>query len=130
MSGRYVILTLIHVLTLTSHCSLPFIAWREFVTVFILPTTFNNQDFMLFVDNENHTGHLLIIHMFLLDYVLGNACLSKSDEPEYPGRKSVIINWTKDLAQSLPPLYQKYTEWPLEYCKILADRDARYLLSP
>ncbi|KAL7784081.1 hypothetical protein V8C37DRAFT_396420 [Trichoderma ceciliae] len=105
-------------------------AWREFVTLFVLPTTFNNQDFMLFVDNENYTGHLLIIYMFLLDYVLGNVCLSKSDEPKYPGRKAVIINWTQDLARKLPPSYQKYTEWPLEYCEILAKRDARYLLSP
>ncbi|KAK0755261.1 hypothetical protein N5P37_012086 [Trichoderma harzianum] len=105
-------------------------AWREFVTLFIMPTTFNNQDFMEFVDNENHTGHLLIIHMFLLDYVLGNACLSKSDEPEYPGRKFVIINWTRDLARRLPSSYKEYTEWPLEYCKVLAERDARYLLSP
>ncbi|PTB49884.1 hypothetical protein M431DRAFT_499900 [Trichoderma harzianum CBS 226.95] len=105
-------------------------AWREFVILFIMPTTFNNQDFMEFVDYENHTGHLLIIHMFLLDYVLGNACLSKSDEPEYPGRKFVIINWTRDLARRLPSSYKEYTEWPLEYCKVLAERDARYLLSP
>nr|UWK21981.1 hypothecical protein [Trichoderma margaretense] len=74
-------------------------------------------------------GHLLIIHMFLLDYVLGNACLSKSDEPEYPGRKSVIINWTRDLARKLPPSYQQYTEWPLEYCLILAKGDARHFQS-
>ncbi|KAL6696945.1 hypothetical protein J3F84DRAFT_312258 [Trichoderma pleuroticola] len=105
-------------------------AWREFVILFIMPTTFNNQDFMEFVDYENHTGHLLLIHMFLLDYVLGNACLSKSDEPEYPGRKFVIINWMKDLARRLPSSYKEYTEWPLEYCKVLAERDARYLLSP
>nr|UWK20139.1 Zn2Cys6 transcriptional regulator [Trichoderma deliquescens] len=105
-------------------------AWREFVTLFILPTTFSNQDFMLFVDNENYIGHLLIIHMFLLDYVLGNACLAKSEEPEYPGRKAVIINWTKDLARRLPASYQPYTEWPLQYCEVLAKRDARYLLSP
>ncbi|KAH0528942.1 hypothetical protein TsFJ059_003753 [Trichoderma semiorbis] len=100
-------------------------AWREFVILFIMPTTFNNQDFMEFVDYENHTGHLLIIHTFLLDYVLGNACLSKSDEPEYPGRKFVIINWTRDLARRLPSSYKEYTEWPLEYCKVLAERDAR-----
>ncbi|KAL7907366.1 hypothetical protein GGI35DRAFT_87531 [Trichoderma velutinum] len=105
-------------------------AWREFVILFIMPTTFSNQDFMEFVDYENHAGHLLIIHMFLLDYVLGNACLSKSDEPEYPGRKFVIINWTRDLARRLPPSYKEYTEWPLEYCNTLAERDARYLLSP
>ncbi|KAL6806381.1 hypothetical protein GGI42DRAFT_280526 [Trichoderma sp. SZMC 28013] len=105
-------------------------AWREFVILFILPTTFNNQDFMEFIDCDNHTGHLLIIHMFLLDYVLGNACLSKSEEPEYPGRKFVIINWTRDLALRLPSSYKEYTEWPLEYCKVLAERDARYLLSP
>ncbi|KAL7953511.1 hypothetical protein V8C34DRAFT_296753 [Trichoderma compactum] len=105
-------------------------AWREFVILFIMPTTFNNQDFMEFVDCDNHTGHLLIIHMFLLDYVLGNACLSKSEEPEYPGRKFVIINWTRHLAHRLPSSYKEYTEWPLEYCSVLAERDARYLLSP
>jgi hypothetical protein len=106
------------------------VAWREFVTLFILPTTFNNQEFMLFVDNENYIGHLLLIHMFLLDYVLGNACLAKSEEPKYPGRKSVVIKWTKDLAQRLPPSYQIYSEWSLKYCEILANQDARYLLSP
>nr|UWK20105.1 hypothetical protein TDECI_g2 [Trichoderma decipiens] len=105
-------------------------AWREFVNIFILPTTFNSQDFMLFVHSENYTGHLLIIHMFLLDYVLGNACLSKSDEPTFPGRKSIIIAWTRDLAQRLPSSYQQYIEWPLQYCEVLDKRDARYLLSP
>ncbi|KAL7930751.1 hypothetical protein V8C35DRAFT_133459 [Trichoderma chlorosporum] len=113
-----------------SALTVPCLAWREFVIIFIMPTLFKNQEFMEFVDYDNYIGHLLLIHMFLLDYVLGNACLSKSDEPEYPGRKFVIINWTRDLAKRLPASYKQYTEWALEYCNVLAERDARYLLSP
>ncbi|PNY29062.1 Sterol uptake control protein 2 [Tolypocladium capitatum] len=105
-------------------------AWKKFVSVFMLPTCFSNQEFLCFIDPENHAGHLLIIHMFLLDYMLGRFCIAPADEPPCPGRKKVIISWTKNMAKALPRDFQKYLQWPLQYCEVLALQDARYLLSP
>ncbi|UNI25027.1 hypothetical protein JDV02_010736 [Purpureocillium takamizusanense] len=105
-------------------------AWKEFVILYMMPSSFSNQEFLSLIDAENHVGRLLVIHMFLLDYILGRFCIAPADCPKLPGRKNVIIGWTRDLAKTLPSEYQKYIQWPLEYCEVLAGLDARYLLSP
>lgn len=105
-------------------------AWKEFMLLFMLPSSFTNEEFISFINPENHVGHLLVIHMFLLDYVLGRFCIAPSDEPPCPGRKNVIISWTRNMADALPRDFKKYIQWPLQYCEVLARQDARYLLSP
>ncbi|KAK9444205.1 C6 transcription factor [Metarhizium brunneum] len=105
-------------------------AWLHFVPLFMMPSTFDNQEFLAFVKPENYTGKLLLIHMFLLDYVLGRFCLSLKEEPKCPGRKLTILSWTRGLAKSLPEQYRRHIEWPLQYCGELESQDSRYLLSP
>lgn len=108
-----------------------FKAWRNFVPLYVLPATFTNEEFVSFISADNYAGHILVIHMFLLEYLLGPFCIGPSEEPKCQGRKFVIISWTKNLAKRLPPDYQKHVQWPLEYCKILAnEKKSSYLLSP
>lgn len=106
------------------------LAWKEFAVVYVFPASLSNQEFLRFLAPDSHAGRLLVIHMFLLDYLLGRFCISLSDEPKCPGRKNVIIGWTRDMARTLPAKYHQYIEWPLQYCHVLSRCDARYLLSP
>lgn len=96
----------------------------------MMPSTFSTSEFSAFIDSGNYPGHLLVIHMFLLDYLLGRFCVAPEHEPKLPGRKFVIISWVRSLARNLPDRYQRYIEWALQYCDILASQDSRYLLSP
>ncbi|KAK5994823.1 hypothetical protein PT974_03207 [Cladobotryum mycophilum] len=104
--------------------------WKGFVVIFIMPSTFSNEDYSAFIDPENYVAYLLIIHGFLIDYLLGRFCIAPSDEPKYPGRKAVVISWARNLVKTLPPEYRKYMKWALEFCEELEHQDARYLLSP
>ncbi|KAF4468902.1 C6 transcription factor [Fusarium albosuccineum] len=107
-----------------------FDAWKEFVDLFLMPSYLNIEDFQSFIDPSNHVGQLLIIHFFLLDYVLGRSVLSLSDEPKCPGRKNMIVYWTEDVVSRLPEDLKEYGAWARDFCHILARQDARYLLSP
>lgn len=95
-----------------------------------MPTTFSNQDFLEFVAPDNHGARLLIVHCFLLDYVLGQFCISQDLVPPCHGRKNVIISWTRGVAAALPAELKGYAEWMLQYCDVLDKQDPRYLLSP
>lgn len=68
--------------------------------------------------------------MLLLEYILGQACMGPSDDPKAEYRKNTVIRWTTGLAGSLPPQYQVYIRWPLQYCAVMARQDARSLLNP
>lgn len=106
-------------------------AWRSFVPLYVLPATFTNEDFVSFISTDNYAGHLLVIHTFLLEYLLGPFCIGPGEEPKGQGRKFVIISWVRNLAQRLPPAYEEYIQWPLEYCETLSsEKNSRYLLSP
>lgn len=106
------------------------IAWKEYAHLWIMPSLIKNEEFLSFIDPSNHVGQLLIIHMFLLDYILGRFCLPLEDAPKCPGRKEIILIWTANVIKKLPPEYQPYTIWMKEFCVQLARQDARYLLSP
>ncbi|KAI8667091.1 Zn(2)-C6 fungal-type domain-containing protein [Fusarium sp. Ph1] len=105
-------------------------AWKEFVTLFMIPSYLSTETFQSFVDPSNHVGQLLIIHTFLLDYIIGRSVLALSEEPKCPGRKNMVISWTEDVVDSLPEDYKEHGVWLKEFCRVLARQDARYLLSP
>ena len=90
----------------------------------------SNADFLIFVDPDQYACRLLIVHMFLLDYIMGQFMISPELEPKGHGRKYMVISWVENVVDSLPTEYQKYAEWSRKYCKVLAGQDARYLLSP
>lgn len=105
-------------------------AWFSFSTLFRLPALFTNDEFQTFINPACYSGRLLIMHMFLLDYMLGQFCISPNERILYPGRKSVVISWGKGLVKTVPPRYKPYVTWIDKYCDELEHRDARYLLTP
>ena len=98
--------------------------------LFMLPSCFSNDEFVAFVGPDNHASQLLLVHMFLLDYMCGAYCIATADLPPNPGRKKRVITWVKNLACSLPQEYLKHLEWPNMYCEVLSQRDARNMMGP
>ena len=97
-----------------------------------MPAFFTNDEFHAFIAPDNYIGRLLIIHMFLFDYIAGRFSFDPSspDTPKTSGRKYIIISWTQRVADLLPPEYQQYISWPLHFCDLLATYDPRHLLCP
>lgn len=105
-------------------------AWFSFCILYRVPALFTHEEFHTFVNPACYSGRLLIMHMFLLDYLLGQFCISPNERIMYPGRKAVVISWGRSLARSIPSRYKPYVQWIDKYCDELEHRDARYLLSP
>lgn len=91
---------------------------------------FSEEDFREFIRTDNFTAQLLLVHMFLLDYVLGPLCVSISVPNKFPARKLTIIGWARDLLHRLPEDMKPLGEWIESFCDVLAQGDGRYLLSP
>ncbi|EGX90308.1 C6 transcription factor [Cordyceps militaris CM01] len=66
-------------------------AWMMFSNLFRFPATFSNEEFLELVNPENYGSRLLLIHMFLVDYVIAAICLSPDTPIRAPARKHVII---------------------------------------
>lgn len=90
----------------------------------------SNEEFQAFIDPENHVCQLLIVHQFMLDYVLGRCFIAPGDEPKCAGRKDMVIFWARYVIKELPDNYKQYTTWLGWFCDVLSQQDARYLLSP
>ena len=105
-------------------------AWLQFAAVFMMPTKLSNDEWLAFSHPDNHVGHLLLLHLFLLDYVLGSFMIEPSLAPQTPGRKKVVVSWVDKVASQLPPRLAHCAQWPISYCRVLSSADARHLFSP
>ncbi|KAF1739369.1 Sterol regulatory element-binding protein ECM22 [Beauveria bassiana] len=106
-------------------------AWVVFSNLFQFPATFSNEEFIELVNPENYGSRLLLIHMFLVDYVIAAICLSPDTPIRAPARKHVIIKWARDATSSMPQEYRRYTTWIDSYCdKLEQTTDCRHLFTP
>ncbi|KAM3565923.1 hypothetical protein ARSEF4850_001072 [Beauveria asiatica] len=106
-------------------------AWMVFSNLFQFPATFSNEEFIELVNPENYGSRLLLIHMFLVDYVIAAICLSPDTPIRAPARKHVIIRWARDATSSMPQEYRRYTTWIDSYCdKLEQTTDCRHLFTP
>ncbi|KAJ4151261.1 hypothetical protein LMH87_011972 [Akanthomyces muscarius] len=106
-------------------------AWRMFSNLFRFPATFSNEEFIELVNPENYGSRLLLIHMFLVDYVVAAICLSPDTPIRAPARKHVIIKWARSATSSMPQEYKRYTTWIDSYCdKLEQTTDCRHLFTP
>ncbi|KAJ2982493.1 hypothetical protein NQ176_g1355 [Zarea fungicola] len=106
-------------------------SWAVFSMLFRFPATFTNEEFLELVNPENHCSRLLLIHMFLVDYVLAAICLSPDTPVKAPARKHVIIKWARAAAASMPADCKRYTHWIESYCdKLEKTNDCRHLFTP
>lgn len=66
----------------------------------------------------------------MLDYLLGQTCMSTDTAPKFGGRKPAVMAWIKRMANSLPPEDRAFGEFPLRFCGIMQTYDARWLFFP
>ncbi|OAA65052.1 C6 transcription factor [Cordyceps fumosorosea ARSEF 2679] len=96
-----------------------------------VPATFSNEEFLELINPENFGSRLLLIHMFLVDYVIAAICLSPDMPIKSPRRKHVIIKWARNATSSIPQEYKRYTTWIDSYCdKLEQSNDCRHLYTP
>ncbi|KXJ90481.1 hypothetical protein Micbo1qcDRAFT_70844 [Microdochium bolleyi] len=96
-------------------------AWAEFTRLYMLPSTMTNDEFSAFAHTENWTSQLLLVHMFILDFMLGDFILHGSQRQSRAMRKKILITWIEKLGERLPPGYEDYIRWPLTYGKIMIE---------
>lgn len=106
------------------------LAWKEFVTLFMRTTIMPQDDFLLFIEPDNYVAQLLLVHMFLVDYIIGHFGFAPDEAPKCGGRKNVIISWTRSVVDVLPEELRGLADWVVEYCAVLERQDSRHLLTP
>ena len=79
------------------------------------------DEYAAFTDPANHTAQLLLAHVFLLDYILGDYIFRHEHPLGKVARKKVILSWVTAIANKLPLDYQHYIAWPLSYAHELLD---------
>ncbi|KAL6860117.1 hypothetical protein ACO1O0_004142 [Amphichorda felina] len=70
--------------------------------------------FTRFVDPNNATAQLLLVHFFLVEHEIGMLAL-RTIAQAYPFRGSITTAWIHDVAARLPSEYSCYMAWPIAY---------------
>ncbi|KAM3456278.1 hypothetical protein MY3296_001875 [Beauveria thailandica] len=105
-------------------------AWLAHAALWRAHCYFSNDDFQAFIAPDNHPARLLIAHMLLVDYFLGQFCVKDSEHFKFTARKQVIISWVRNAVCELPKEIRHYGEWLKGYCDVVEQSDGRYLLTP
>ncbi|EGX90385.1 C6 transcription factor [Cordyceps militaris CM01] len=105
-------------------------AWLAHADLWRAHCYFSNDDFQAFIAPDNYPARLLIAHMLLADYLLGQFCLSSAEEFKFTARREVIVSWVRNAIGALPSEFKPYGEWLLGYCDVVERSDGRYLLTP
>ncbi|KAM3514731.1 hypothetical protein MY11210_001572 [Beauveria gryllotalpidicola] len=105
-------------------------AWLSHAALWRAHCYFSNDDFQAFIAPDNHPARLLIAHMLLVDYFLGQFCVKDSEQFKFTARKEVIISWVRNAVCELPKEIRPYGDWLKGYCDVVEQSDGRYLLTP
>lgn len=87
------------------------------------------EQFPAFIAESNYTGRLLIMHMIVLDYVMGTTILQERRvvaSPTVPQNvydyvKMMLLTWTQRIQEKLPEEYKQYGEWPIMFTRQCID---------
>jgi hypothetical protein len=75
------------------------------------PAEFNG-----FVDPENYVAQIILVHFFIVEYVVGLESLRPVMD-SFPFRGSIVASWARGVEQKLPDEYQQYMIWPMKYVR-------------
>ncbi|KAM5348779.1 hypothetical protein ACJ41O_008602 [Fusarium nematophilum] len=83
------------------------------------------NDFASFVDRQNHVSQLVIMHMLVLEFVMGRKSVEDGGNggpgasKGYDCRKAMSKIWMERMLERLPPEYHEYAEWPIRFARSL-----------
>lgn len=73
-------------------------------------------EFTAFIDPDNYTAQLLLIHFFLIEAVIAGAALGPFVKA-FQARQRITRSWLERLVERIPQKYLPYVEWPLQLAK-------------
>ncbi len=76
----------------------------------------SNEDFAAFTNPGNHVAHMILIHFFLIEHVIGFYALGPV-AGRFVARKKMTRIWLERLAANVPQRYHQYLDWPKEFAR-------------
>jgi hypothetical protein len=94
-----------HILTLCTAC-------LELVPCYAMTNKMSDDEYAAFIDPDNVTAQILLVHFFMLDYIIEEYALGTMAKP-YAFRKEVTMSWVEKTAKRLPASFRRYIVWPV-----------------
>lgn len=88
--------------------------------------SFSAEEFATFIDPQNAPAQLIIMHLLVLDYVMGSTVIEgrmdnmvgarlRNIRHVFDYRKEMLLQWTKSIEEGLPKDFKKYARWTLDF---------------
>ncbi|KAJ6788352.1 hypothetical protein PWT90_07292 [Aphanocladium album] len=114
----------------------PVSGYYEHTRIYDVLCDLDAEQFPAFIDESNYIGRLLIMHMIVLDYVMGTTILQErrhaisSSVPKnvYDYIKMMLLTWTQRIQEKLPDEYKTYGFWPVAFTRECIDTGEMKLL--
>ncbi|TQV98135.1 hypothetical protein V2A60_006182 [Cordyceps javanica] len=114
----------------------PVSAYYEHTRIYDVLCDIDAEQFPAFIDESNYTGRLLIMHMIVLDYVMGTTILQERRQAAptlvpknvYDYIKMMLLTWTQRIQEKLPKEYKPYGLWPVTFTRQCIDDGEMKLL--
>ncbi|KAF4461811.1 Sterol uptake control 2 [Fusarium albosuccineum] len=69
-----------------------------------------DDEFKYLTDSGNYASQIILIHFFVIEYILATVALRPVIE-KFPFRRTIVSAWTRDIAQRLPFDYEHRVDW-------------------
>ncbi|KAF5008951.1 hypothetical protein FDECE_4814 [Fusarium decemcellulare] len=92
----------------------PVSAFTEMCISYSIFGQVGDDEFKYLTDSGNYASQIILIHFFVIEYILATVALRPVIE-KFPFRRTIVSAWTRDIARRLPFEYEQYIRWPLEF---------------
>lgn len=88
----------------------------------------NNEEFMSLVDPNNYPSQLVLLHLFVLDFVMSRKTVDQASDSlaseshcrtGFDGRRSTTVIWIERIMERLPEEYHPYAEGAIAFVRYL-----------
>ncbi|KAF4991585.1 hypothetical protein FGRMN_7704 [Fusarium graminum] len=98
--------------------------YREYSLLYDILGYLSSNDFASFIDTKNYASQLVIMHMLVVEFVMGRKTVDE-DEMSTPSQKSHYYRkamskvWIQQILEKLPLEYREYGEWTSNFTSSL-----------
>ncbi|KAF5666027.1 sterol uptake control 2 [Fusarium heterosporum] len=99
-------------------------SYREYSLLYDILGYLSSDDFASFIDTKNYASQLVIMHMLVVEFVMGRKTVNE-DKMSTPSQKSHYYRkamskvWIQQILEKLPLEYREYGEWTLNFINSL-----------
>lgn len=73
----------------------------------------SDAEFRHFVDSESFTAQILMLHFFVIEFIVGSYVLQPVKE-SFPFKGAILSAWIRDLVHRIPAGYSENIAWLIE----------------